>query len=41
MTTAPFSYDALGGRVVFGPGARKQIADEVERLMVEMIDAAR
>ena len=29
----PFSYDALPGRVVFGPGtARAELADEVSRL---------
>ncbi|HWC68919.1 MAG TPA: maleylacetate reductase [Acidimicrobiales bacterium] len=32
MTTAAFTYDALPGRVVFGPGRRREIADEVDRV---------
>ncbi|HWL43978.1 MAG TPA: maleylacetate reductase [Ilumatobacter sp.] len=30
--TAPFAYDAIGGRVVFGAGARAQLAAEVDAL---------
>ncbi len=28
MTVAPFTYDAIPGRVVFGPGVRHRLADE-------------
>ena len=28
----PFTYEALPGRVVFGPGAFERAADELERL---------
>jgi alcohol dehydrogenase class IV len=32
-----FNYDALRGRVVFGAGRRREIADEVDRLGVERV----
>ena len=32
MTTGAFTYDAIGGRVVFGTGSRHSIADEVDAL---------
>ena len=33
----PFVYDALAGRVVFGPGRRREIGDEVDRLGVDRV----
>jgi maleylacetate reductase len=33
----PFVYDALPGRVVFGPGRRREIGDEVDRLGLERV----
>jgi maleylacetate reductase len=32
MMTKPFAYDAIGGRVVFGAGARRSVAGEVAAL---------
>jgi maleylacetate reductase len=32
VTTAAFTYDALPGRVVFGPGRRVEVPSEVDRL---------
>ena len=37
MTTASFTYDAIGGRVVFGAGTRRTLADEVAALGGERV----
>lgn len=34
---APFAYDALPGRVVFAPGSRSQIVEELDRLGVSRV----
>lgn len=37
MSVAPFTYDAIPGRVVFGPGSRRRLADEARALGAERV----
>ena len=37
MTVAAFTYDAIPGRVVFGPGSRRHLADEARALGVRRV----